>query len=89
MRKTHDFSRAKRGALVASPRKTRITIMIDDEVLADFRSRGERLGAGYQTLINQALRESMQRGSGSRRRSSEPLTEAVLRRVLREELKAD
>jgi uncharacterized protein (DUF4415 family) len=37
-------------------RKTRITIYLDDEVLAQFRSESERCGKGYQTLINAALR---------------------------------
>jgi len=37
-------------------RKTRITIYLDDEVLDEFRSRAERTGTGYQTLINAALR---------------------------------
>lgn len=37
-------------------RKTRITIYLDDEVLDAFRSRAERTGTGYQTLINAALR---------------------------------
>jgi uncharacterized protein (DUF4415 family) len=37
-------------------RKTRITIYLDDEVLDEFRTRAERSGTGYQTLINAALR---------------------------------
>jgi uncharacterized protein (DUF4415 family) len=37
-------------------RKTRITIYLDDEVLAQFRTESERSGTGYQTLINAALR---------------------------------
>jgi hypothetical protein len=91
MRKNYDFSRARRGAAVASPGKTRITIMLDNEVLAHFRARGERLGTGYQTLINQALRESVPRKgfSGPTSTNQLPLTEAVLRRVLREEFQAD
>jgi uncharacterized protein (DUF4415 family) len=37
-------------------RKTRITIYLDDEVLATFRTLSEQSGKGYQTLINAALR---------------------------------
>jgi uncharacterized protein (DUF4415 family) len=37
-------------------RKTRITLYLDDEVLAEFRTLSERCGTGYQTLINAALR---------------------------------
>lgn len=52
------------NATVAAPsrpgrpvkRKTRITIYLDDEVLAQFRSESEQSGMGYQTLINAALR---------------------------------
>jgi uncharacterized protein (DUF4415 family) len=40
-------------------RKTRITIYLDDEVLAQFRSLSERCGTGYQTLINAALRNRL------------------------------
>jgi hypothetical protein len=46
-------------------------------VLEAFRQRAESIGAGYQTLINTALREYL---------ASEPITEEALRRVLREEL---
>ena len=80
MRKEYDFSKGKRGAVVAATAgKTRITIRIDDDVLEWFRAQVRGAGGGnYQTLINQALREYM----GMKR---EPL-EATLRRVLREEL---
>ncbi len=80
MRKEYDFSRAKRGAVVAVPKgKTRITIRLDEDVVAWFRSQVRRAGGGnYQSLINAALREHI-------RGAAEPL-EATLRRVLREEL---
>ena len=83
MRKNYDFSKAKRGAAISTSQKTRITIMLDDDLLEFFRNAGERQGTGYQTLINQALRQAMayQRGAAT------PLTVAELRRVLREELK--
>ena len=56
MREEYDFSSAKRGAVLQSPGKTRITIMLDDDVLEAFRARGDAAGQGYQTLINAALR---------------------------------
>jgi len=56
--------------------KQRVSIMLDGEVIAFFRAKaGAR---GYQTLINQALHDAM---TGER-------LEAVLRRVIREELHA-
>ena len=56
MRKEYDFSKGKRGAVIASPDKTRITIMLDDNVIKFFRAKAEAQGVGYQTMINAALR---------------------------------
>ncbi len=80
MKSEYDFSRGKRGAVVAVPAaKTRITIRLDADILRWFRNQVHAAGGGnYQTLINAALREYV----GMRR---EPLA-ATLRRVLREEL---
>jgi uncharacterized protein (DUF4415 family) len=41
MRDEYDFSKAKRGAVIPSPGKTRITIMLDDEVIEYFRAQAE------------------------------------------------
>ncbi len=38
-------------------RKTRITIMIDNDVLNSFRQRAQEAGRRYQTMINEALRK--------------------------------
>lgn len=85
MRKEYDFSKGKRGAVIASPGKTRITIMLDDDVIEAFRSRADDSGTGYQTLINAALRTAL---AGTKEKQEKPLTVATLRRVLREELQA-
>ncbi len=85
MRDEYDFSTARRAQDVPhlarlqaeAKGKSRITIMLDNDVLAAFRSRAEVEGIGYQTLINQTLRQTI----GSR-----PVDEEILRRVLREEL---
>ena len=37
--------------------KTRITIYLDDDVLETFRERADQAGRGYQTMINDALRD--------------------------------
>ena len=80
MRKEYDFSKARRGPVVAvAPGKTRITIRVDDDVLDWFRAQVHEAGGGnYQTVMNQALRGVMEQ-------AREPL-EKVLRRVVREEL---
>jgi uncharacterized protein (DUF4415 family) len=82
MRNEYDFSKGKRGAVIASPGKTRITIMLDDEVIEAFRARADSAGSGYQTLINAALREAVL----GEKDKQKPITVATLRRVLREEL---
>lgn len=87
MRKHYDFSKAKRAKSVPhlarlqaeAKGKTRITIMLDNDLLMAFRAQAESEGTGYQTLINQALRRAT---------SASPVDEATLRRVIREELKA-
>ena len=85
MRKEYDFSKGKRGAVIPSPGKTRITIMLDDEIIEQFRVKAEAQGIGYQTLINAALREVLLSEKG-RDVENRPLTIAILRKVLREEL---
>ena len=81
MTKDVDFSQGKRGAVIRPTGKTRITIYLDDDVLDAFRERSDRAGMGYQTMINQALREYLEK-------SAAPVDEKTLRRVLREELRA-
>lgn len=85
MRKEYDFSKGKRGAVIASPGKTRITIMLDDDVLEHFRALADAAGSGYQTLINAELRAAVVRAHG---KEPEPLTVAKLREILRQELHA-
>ena len=87
MRKEYDFSKGKRAAVISSPGKTRITIMLDDDVLEYFRGKAEAEGAGYQTMINAALRAAITEAR-AKRADDKPLTVATLRRVIREELRA-
>ena len=53
--------------------KTRLTMYLDTAVVEYFRSRSG--GRGYQTLINEALKQAIEREN----------LEDVLRRVIREE----
>ena len=70
-----DLERAKfRVGLEPAPRKRRVTILLDTVLIEFFKAKaGER---GYQTLINETLRQAIER---------EGLEES-LRRVIREEL---
>ena len=81
MKAEYDFSEAKRGAIIPQTGKTRITIYIDDDVLETFRERSEAAGKGYQTIMNEALREYLHK-------TKQPLDEATLRRIIQEELRA-
>jgi uncharacterized DUF497 family protein len=86
MRKDYDFSKGKRGAVIPSTGKTRITIMLDDDLIAHFREVAEAEGTGYQTLINATLRAAVA-AANERGADDRPLTVATLRKVLREELR--
>jgi|SRR5450755_1586178 BrnA antitoxin of type II toxin-antitoxin system len=79
MRAEYDFSKGKRGAVLPQKGKTRISIFIDNAVLDAFRARAEKMGTGYQTMMNEALRQHLSN-------AEPPLTEAILRHVLRQEI---
>jgi hypothetical protein len=79
MKPEYDFSKGKRGAVIPQKGKTRISIFIDNAILAEFRARAEKAGAGYQTMMNEALRAYLAK-------ADVPVTEEVLRHVLREEM---
>lgn len=59
--------------------KTRISIFIDDDVLDAFRRQAG--GRGYQTLMNEALRQAMVA-------TPPAITIETLRQVVREELQS-
>jgi uncharacterized protein (DUF4415 family) len=85
MKPSYDFSKGKRGRRLPPslepPGKTRITIRLDEDLVDYFlKEAGASGGAiGYQTLINQALRQHVE--------GKAPKLEETLRRVLREELR--
>jgi uncharacterized protein (DUF4415 family) len=79
MKKEYDFSRGKRGAVLPTSGKTRITIYLDDLILNRFKAESERTGKGYQTLINDALAKYVNN-------PEQPVTAAQVRKILQEEL---
>jgi uncharacterized protein (DUF4415 family) len=81
MKKVYDFSKGKRGAVIPTTGKTRITIYLDDAVLKRFKSESQKTGKGYQTLINEALKS----WAGL---APEPVTRELVRKIVREELAA-
>jgi uncharacterized protein (DUF4415 family) len=76
-----DFENAKRGPVVPSdPNKRRITIRLDADIIEHFKSIVHKAGGGnYQTLINNALREYIERDDRA--------LEKRLRKIIREELR--
>jgi uncharacterized protein (DUF4415 family) len=83
MRDEYDFGKGKRGAVFPpDPNKVRITIRLDADIISYFKEQVHKAGGGnYQTMINNALREYLDKGDLS-------LNENTLRRVIREELQA-
>lgn len=82
MKKEYDFSKGDQGAVLKNAGKTRITIMLDTDLIDEFRQRAQTGGTGYQTEINRALRDYLT--------AREPqLTVEILRQVVREEIHAE
>lgn len=85
MKKTYDFSKGKRGRILPPQRdpagKVRITIRLDDDLVDHFLKEADASGgtAGYQTLINNALRRHVE--------GKAPKFEETLRRIVREEMR--
>jgi uncharacterized protein (DUF4415 family) len=85
MKEHYDFSKGKRGRVVAEPPpdpgKARITIRLDEDLIDYFAAMADRSGGkvGYQTLINSALREYVE--------GKTPKWEDALRRIIREEIR--
>ena len=79
MRAEYDFSKAERKALIPNKGKTRISIFIDNAVLDAFREKAEAAGVGYQTMMNDALKQFISKAGRS-------ITETSLRQILKEML---
>ncbi len=81
MKKVYDFSKGKRGAVIPTTGKTRITIYLDDMIVSQFKAQSEKTGKGYQTLINEALKSYLGL-------MEQPVTQDLVRKIVREELAA-
>ena len=81
MKKVYDFSKGKRGAVIPTTGKTRITIYMDDMIVSQFKAQSEKTGKGYQTLINEALKSYLGL-------VEQPVTQDLVRKIVREELAA-
>ena len=79
MLEEYDFSKGKRGPVIPPKGKTRITIFIDTDILGWFKDEAEREGRGYQTEINQALRNYV-------KQDKRPVQD-IVREAVRKEIK--
>jgi len=82
MKKVYDFAKGKRGAVVPTAGKTRITIYVDEAIIKRFKAQSEKTGKGYQTLINEALKSYLGL-------TEQPITQELVRKIVREELAAN
>jgi uncharacterized protein (DUF4415 family) len=82
MKKAYDFSKGKRGAVLPTTGKTRITIYVDEAIIKSFKAESEKTGKGYQTLINEALKSYLGL-------TAQPVTPELVRKIVREELAAN
>jgi uncharacterized protein (DUF4415 family) len=85
MKASYDFSKGRRGSILKpEPEpagKVKITIRLDQDVVDHFLARADESGGvvGYQTMINETLRRSI----------DAPSLEAMIRRAVREELRSN
>ena len=85
MKEKYDFKKAKRGRVIPEPPmekgKVKVSIRLDEDIIDHFNELADKTGgqAGYQTLINSALRQYIE--------GKLPKIEDTLRRILREELR--
>lgn len=84
MEKEYDFSEGEIGKFYR-PNKIQKTIRFDQDVIEYFQAEANKLSLGYQTLINQTLREAM--GHKQELVSIGDLRKE-LRAILRQELKS-
>ena len=79
MLEEYDFTKGKRGPVIPHKGKTRITIFIDTDILEWFRNEAEREGRGFQTAINEALRNYIKQD----KRPIQDIVKEVVRKELR------
>ncbi len=79
MQDEYDFSQGKRKAILATKGKTKITIYIDNFILEEFRLKAEKSGTGYQTMMNEALKEYIIKNIDF------SVTESALHKIFKEE----
>ncbi len=84
MKKEYDFKNAEQGKFYR-PNKVQKTIRFDADVVEYFQNLAEKQNIGYQTLINQSLRNLMEHPVGTVDRIE---LRKELRDIVRREIKS-
>jgi uncharacterized protein (DUF4415 family) len=87
------FKRIERPAFLGEPKtskesKSRITIYLDADIVEYFKTQAENSNAGYQTLINQTLREQID-GSQIDQKADEVIERLLQNKTALSKLKAE
>ena len=87
------FKRIERPTFLGEPKpskdsKSRITIYLDADIVEHFKTQAENTKTGYQTLINQTLREKID-GSQNMNKADELIERLLLDKTALSRLKAE
>ncbi len=87
------FKRIERPAFLGEPKsskeaKNRITIYLDADIVEHFKTQAEVSKTGYQTLINQTLRETIE-GSNTPQKADEVIQRLLQDKTALRKLKAE
>ena len=73
-----DLAKARMNVLPRGVRKVRVNIWLDDDVVAEFKTRAEQPNAApYQTQINQTLREALGKNAATAQQKNPPAVAAI------------
>lgn len=66
MKDEYDFSKGqRRGPILPTEGMTHVHLHLEDEILEGLRLQAEKLGIGYQTLLNNILRQHLESKSNN------------------------
>jgi uncharacterized protein (DUF4415 family) len=87
------FKRIERPAFLGEPKsvkdtKSRITIYLDADIVEHFKTQAENSKTGYQTLINQTLREKID-GSNTAKKADQVIERLLQDKNALSKLKAE
>ncbi len=87
------LKRITRPAFLGEPKtvkdsKSRITIYLDADIVEHFKTQAENCKTGYQTLINQTLRETID-GSNTTKKADEVIERLLKDKTALSKLKAE